>query len=145
MNTSCVAVFDTMAAARLRTVTAETSVSPVPVIVTFAPAAATRYTAVASTRIAGATASGAPDVTVSPALPCTCNAPLIAASGTVTVMRVVPERVATGAEAPPENTTAVARSRLVPFSVSDCPVTIDVGANDVSVIGAMTVSCCDCG
>ena len=128
-----------------RTVTPATSVSPLPAIVTSAPAAATRYTAEPSTRIAGTTVSGAADATWSAALPRSCTTPDCAASGTVTVIRVEPLRVAIGAEAPPANTTAVARSRFVPLTVSVCPATTDGGSNDVNVIGATTVSCCDCG
>ena len=63
----------------------------------------------------------------------------------MTVIRVEPLRVAIGAEAPPANTTAIARSRFVPLIVRACPATTVSGSNDVKVIGATTVSCCDCG
>ena len=145
VNTSWVAVRDTIVAATPRTVTPATSPRPLPAIVTSAPAVATRYTAEPSTRIAGTTVSGAADAIWSPALPSTCTTPDCAASGTVTVIRVEPLRVAIGAEAPPENITAVARSRFVPLIVSVCPATTDNGSNDVNVIGATTVICCDCG
>jgi len=55
VNTICVAVFAVIVAVKLATRTADTSMSPVPVTVTLLPAAATRYTVAASTRIAGIT------------------------------------------------------------------------------------------
>jgi hypothetical protein len=93
---------------------------PVPVTVATEAPAATRYTAFASTRIAGITVRGDADTISSFALPRTRKAPVAAESGTVTVMRVVPVRLATFAVAPLAKVTQTARSRFVPLIVSAC-------------------------
>ena len=142
VNTSCVAVFEVIVAAMPATRTLVTSVSPVPVIVTLAPAAATRYTVLASTRMAGMTCSADAATTSSPALPRTRKTPLAAVSGTATVTRVVPVRVAMLAVTPLAKTTAVARSRLVPSTVSVWPVTIVAGAKELIASGPTTVIGC---
>src|SRR5512147_29546 len=142
VNTSCVADFEVIVAATLATRTPDTSMSPVPVIVTLLPAAATRYTAAASTRMAGTTCSADAAWLSSPALARTRNTPLAAASGTTAVTRVVPVRVAMLAVAPLAKTMAVARSRLVPTTVSVCPVTTVAGVNDVTANGPTTVIGC---
>ena len=142
MKTSCVAAFVTIVAAVDPTRTVATSVRPVPVIVTESPAAATRYTALASTRTAGITCSAVADSASSPASARTRNTPLAAASGTTAVSRVVPVRAAIVAVAPLANTSEEARSRFVPFTVSVWPVTIVAGENELMVTGPAIVIIC---